>query len=299
MPAFDALTGLVRRLFTPSGKSALSADVERLGALLEVAPAALIGFRGPKQPPYTYWPMQRSKRDGSMRQIYAPSAQLKTLQRALLHNYLEGLPPHIAATGFLHGFSIAVNARLHQGYAVTVTADIADFFDNTAARRVREFFQAQGWDAAAAGILTGLCTFRGALPQGAPTSPVLSNLVNTPLDESLSALAQRSNAQYTRYGDDLTFSWMSERAVPKQMQKEVQRRLLEFGYSLNPTKGWRLWRVRRGEEPIITGVRLGRDKKLHPTPEVEETIRQLKRRRQDEDVQAQLQGYEGFLRMLE
>ncbi len=299
MPAFAALTSLVRRLFTSASKSALSADVERLGDLLEIPSAALMVFRRPKQPPYTYYPMQRSKRDGSVRQICAPSTQLKALQRALLHNYLENLQTHIAAVGFQRGFSIVTNAILHRGYAVTATADIADFFDNTSTRRVREFFRAQEWDAAATAILTGLCTFRGALPQGAPTSPVLSNLVNITLDESLSALAQRSDAQYTRYGDDLTFSWMSERAVPKKMRDDVQRRLFEFGYSLNPIKGWRVWRVKRGEEPIITGVRLGRDRKLHPTPEIEEAIRQLKKRWGDEHAQAQLKGYEGFLQMLE
>lgn len=299
MPAFDALTSLARRLFVSSSKSARSADVERLGDLLEVPPATLMVFRGPKQPPYTYRPLRRSKRDGSVRQIYAPSAQLKALQRALLHNYLEDLRVHIAAVGFQRGFSIAINAVLHQGYAVTATADIANFFDNTAARRVREFFQAQGWDATAASILTGLCTFRGALPQGAPTSPILSNLVNVELDKSLAALMKRSDALYTRYGDDLTFSWKHDRAIPRGIQSEVQRRLLEFGYSLNPTKGWRVWRADRGEEPIITGVRLGRDRKLHPTPEVEEAIRQLKKRRGDEHAQAQLQGYAGFLQMLE
>ncbi|MBN2006172.1 MAG: RNA-directed DNA polymerase [Anaerolineae bacterium] len=299
MPAFNALTGLVRRLLMPSSKGAPSVDVERLGYLLGVHPAVLMVFRGPKQSPYTYRPLQRSKRDGSMRQIYAPSAQLKTVQHALLHNYLDGLQAHKAAIGFQRGLSIAVNAQLHQGYAVTATADIANFFDNTSAQRVREFFRAQGWDDTATAILTGLCTFRGTLPQGAPTSPALSNLVNIELDKSLESLAQRSNAQYTRYGDDLTFSWQNERAVPRGMHTDVQRRLLEFGYSLNPTKGWRVWRVNRGEEPIITGVRLGRDKKLHPSPEVEEAIRQLKKRRNDEDAQAQLQGYEGFLRMLE
>jgi RNA-directed DNA polymerase len=85
-------------------------------------------------------------------------------------------------------------------------------------------------------VLTGLCTFRSAVPQGAPTSPALSNLVNVPLDETLSALARRSGGLYTRYGDDLTFSWTVNDA-PSDLEANVRAELLILGYRLNPVKG--------------------------------------------------------------
>ena len=275
--------------------------VETLRWRVGISVAVLVQFGGGKRDKqYHYRPIKLPKPNGDKRQIYAPSDPLKALQRTVLHNYLQGLPLHDAATGFRQGYSVADNARRHLGQSCIATADIVDFFDNTAAYRVREFFQNQKWDKQASAILTGLCTFRGTLPQGAPTSPVLSNLVNIPLDKALLVLARQSGARYTRYGDDLTFSWASPQRMPRSMQREVQRVLLDFGYTLNRTKGWHVWQKGCGEPAYITGVILGRDGQLHPTPDVNAKMRQLRRAaRDDEHAQAQLRGYEGFVRMLE
>lgn len=286
---------------TPGRTRTYSYDLHRLSRMLGVPPAELPQFRGARRDPrYHYRPLTCEKRDGSRRQLYAPSPPLKAMHRALLRRYLNLIPVHPAATGFRRGGSVADNARRHLGQAVVVTADIADFFDTTRAGRVRAFFAAQGWDDVATSVLTGLCTFRGALPQGAPTSPALSNLVNVALDEALTALVRRSGGTYTRYGDDLTFSWARD-DVPASLKAKVDRALLDHGYRRNRAKGWRVYRVQRGDEPCVTGIRLGRDGRLHPPPEIARTMRRLRRRlrwRNDPDAAARLRGYEGYVEML-
>lgn len=300
MTVLMPLVNLARRLtgHPVENVGPVTPELARLGRLLDVSPRALLQFRGARRDPrYHYRPLTLAKPNGATRQLYAPSPALKTLQQALLREYLNTLPLHWAVTGFRRKFSVADNARMHLGQAVVAAADITDFFDHTGARRVRAFFAAQGWDEVAAGVLTGLCTFRGALPQGAPTSPALSNLVNAPLDEALAALVRQSNASYSRYGDDLTFSWPNPRRVPPTMQRDVQRILLSFDYTLNKVKGWRIWHVHRGEVAIITGVGVSRDGRLHPTPEVTQAMRDL-RHPQNADDAARLHGYEGFVKML-
>ena len=304
MTAAAMLTRLARRLFAAPAPAteAVSPGLYRLSRLLRLPPSTLLGFQSPGRPEarYHYRPFRQAKRNGGRRRIYAPSPDLKEIQRALLHRYLDQLLVHPAATGFRRGFSVADNARVHLGQAIVVTADIEDFFDSTPVHRVWAFFRAQRWDITATAILTGICTFRGALPQGAPTSPALSNLVNVPLDEALSALAWRSGGLYTRYGDDLTFSWPID-DMPSDLEANVRAELLALGYRLSPLKGWCVWRVREGDVPRVTGVLLGRDGCLHPEPEIERQVTRLRRqarRKDDPAAVARLRGYEGFVRML-
>ena len=147
------------------------------------------------------------KRSGGTRRILAPDQALKAVQRRILRRLLARLRSHPAATGFERGRSIVTNALPHVGRAVVVRMDLKDFFPSTRAGRVRAYFRRVGWDRAAAGLLTRLCTFEGGLPQGAPTSPRLGNLVNYYLDAQLTRKAARIKGVYTRYADDLTISF--------------------------------------------------------------------------------------------
>jgi hypothetical protein len=218
------------------------------------------------------------------------------VQRVLLRRHLEQVPVHYAATAFHAWGSTVMHAGRHLGQTLVITADIESFFDATPAWRVYRIFRDLEWDHLAASTLTGLCTYRGVLPQGAPTSPMLSNLVNRELDNRLEALVRRSGGKYTRYGDDLAFSWTTE-TLPLRFQSQVAAALLEFGYSLNKRKGWHLWRPRRGEAPNLTGITLRRDGHLHPDPQVEQAARKLRRKRhRDADDEARLRGYKAYLR---
>src|SRR5690349_1074658 len=87
------------------------------------------------------------------------------------------IPKRRGATGFVRGRSIVDNARPHVNRAVVINVDLADFFPSITAERVTAAWRGLGWGAEAAAVLTAICTLDGRLPQGAPTSPALSNLV--------------------------------------------------------------------------------------------------------------------------
>ena len=167
---------------------------------------AWLGSGAPWTRGYDYVRFTIPKRRGGVRQIEAPGAKLKDLQRRVLRRLLNPLPAHPAATGFVRGRSIVDNARPHLGRGAVINLDLADFFPTITAERVAQCFEARGWNAEAAAILSRICTNEGRLPQGAPTSPAVSNLVCRKLDARLSALAARFAGSYTRYADDITIS---------------------------------------------------------------------------------------------
>ena len=160
------------------------------------------------------------KRTGGQRRIHAPRAALKKIQRHILNHILLRIPTHAACHGFVRQRSIVTNATGHQGAAIVVKIDLADFFPTIHFRRVEGLFASCGYPPEVARLLAGLCTHRprlpdgrvvwpGFTPQGAPTSPAIANLVCRRLDARLSKLAARVGARYTRYADDLTFSFPS------------------------------------------------------------------------------------------
>jgi retron-type reverse transcriptase len=161
------------------------------------------------------------KHGGGTRTIHAPRAALKAIQRTILKEILAPLALHPACHGFVAGRSTVTNARPHLKAAVVLKTDLRDFFPSVHYRRVLGFFETHcGYHAPVASLLARLTTHRakladgrvawpGVLPQGAPTSPALANLICRRLDERLSGLARRVGAVYTRYADDLTFSFPS------------------------------------------------------------------------------------------
>lgn len=155
---------------------------------------------------YGYSRFTIPKRRGGVRSIEAPDDKLKTLQRLILQRLLNPLPQPEAATGFVPGRSIVDNARPHTKMAVVINIDLADFFPSITSSRVEAVWRALGWGAEAAAVLTRLCTHENHLPQGAPTSPALSNLVCRHLDARLAALVEKRDGAYTRYADDITIS---------------------------------------------------------------------------------------------
>ena len=134
-----------------------------------------------------------------------------------------------------------------------IRLDIIDFFPSTDANRIDAYFRRIGWNAEAAALLTKLTTYESGLPQGAPTSPRLSNVVNYRLDVLLTKAAARRKGMYTRYADDLTFSFPKDR--PKHMRGIVQktRRVLKlFGYKLHTDRKLRILRSHQRQQ--VTGL---------------------------------------------
>jgi len=144
-----------------------------------------------------------------------------------------------------------------------------------------------------------LCVFRGGLPQGAPTSPCLSNLVNFSLDERLRRLADRSGAFYTRYGDDLTFSWPSG-VMPGGFERAAEDHLARAGYAVQPLKGWRIRPI--ADRPVVAGVVLAGEGRLAVPWPLRRRLWLLRGRScwsTDPVVRARRRGLESYRKMLE
>lgn len=204
---------------------------------------------------------------GPPRVIEAPKPRLKEIQRELLADVLSVVPAHPAAHGFVPGHSARTHAALHSGRTVVIGLDLRDFFASIAAGRVWGIFRACGYPEEVAHLLTGLCTNRlppdvweqverprdlpaiaeysrlrrrlaaAHLPQGAPTSPALANLVAHRLDRRLTGLAARFGARYSRYADDLTFS--GDRQLERTavvLRSHVATIVREEGFLVHPSK---------------------------------------------------------------
>jgi hypothetical protein len=212
------------------------------------------------------------KRGGGERAIWAPLPTIKAAQHWILHHIAERLPVHGAAHGFLPGRSTLTNAAIHTNPRVLLKVDIKDFFPTVTLPRVKGIFRRAGYRERIATLLAMLCTeapreevmLEGkkyyvslgprCLPQGAPTSPALTNVLCLRLDRRLSGLAKALGWRYTRYADDLTFS------LPEDHQGEPRlgtllgcvRRIVEAeGFQLNPEKT----RVHRsGGRQQVTGL---------------------------------------------
>ncbi|MCG6155483.1 reverse transcriptase family protein [Rubinisphaera margarita] len=168
----------------------------------------------------------RTKRSGGYRLIEAPLPLMRQVQEQILDEILDRVPTHDAAHGFCAGRSVVTNAEPHVGQAVVVKFDLDNFYTRVRYSRVVAVFRSFGYSREVAIWLARLSTsaipanldFPGRqpkrlrlflprhLPQGAPTSPCMANLVAFSLDVRLSGLAKSFGATYTRYGDDLTFS---------------------------------------------------------------------------------------------
>jgi RNA-directed DNA polymerase len=193
------------------------------------------------------------KRSGGQRTIHAPNPKLKEIQRTILIRLLARLKSHPNVTGFEKRHSIVTNAKVHQGSTVILRMDIQEFFPATSANRVLAYFRAIGWDTKTAKLLTALCTYKGSIPQGAPTSPRLSNLVNYEMDARLNGLAKRANAAYTRYADDITFSFTEDSheniCLTIRMTKKI---LSEYGYRIHHKKKLHIRRKHQCQQ--VTGL---------------------------------------------
>lgn len=174
------------------------------------------------------------KRGGGERTILAPRTFLKAVQYYILRFILRDRPISGFATGFVTGKGIVHNARLHAGAPFLLNVDLQDFFGSVRQNQVRHVYVRLGFPPATADALAQLCVFAGSLPQGAPTSPALSNLVFAEIDEEIARLAARRRLTYSRYADDLSLSGLQP--IPKEVTSELSRLLSTHGFRLNPTK---------------------------------------------------------------
>lgn len=174
------------------------------------------------------------KGNGELRQLLIPDPFLMEVQRSILRTLLawEEISPY--ATAYRPGGSPRVNARPHVGRPQVLKLDIRKFFDHLYYPLVKEkAFPAERYSEANRVLLSLLCVYRNALPQGAPTSPALSNIILKDFDNRMGAWCRERRLVYTRYCDDMTFSGDWD---PRAIRAQVQAELKPLGLFLNGRK---------------------------------------------------------------
>jgi RNA-directed DNA polymerase len=208
------------------------------------------------------------KRTGGLRYLRIPNDRLKSIQHSLAARCLNLNEPSSASYAYVKRRSSVpeftrsnvTHALEHVGSDVVVRLDLRNFFDSIDRNSVSNFLTGRGLTEQAASLFISLCFAEdGGLPQGSPTSPALSNLVTEPMDAELGQAASTLGCRFTRYSDDLTFSWSSgsdsrsNPARPKvgRLLHDVQQIVEAHGHRVNRSKT----RVmRKGHRQIVGGL---------------------------------------------
>lgn len=240
------------------------ANPAALLAYLKVSPAELKKiwwFRG-----RMYSEFNIAKRSGKVRTITAPDRRLKIIQSKLAPLLDQLYRPRHPVHGFVPNRSVKTNAEAHGRRRFVVNLDLKDFFPTITEKRVVGLLRALGVEKGVAEIVARLCCHMGQLPQGAPTSPVLSNMICYRLDTDLQQVAKSARAIYTRYADDITFSsyqpptTLVETAVagagrfsPDVLAPQLRGAITSNGFLINPDKAHY---ADRNSRRMVTGVKI-------------------------------------------
>src|SRR5215204_5335078 len=148
------------------------------------------------------------KKTGGTRTIASPSPALKHVQRRLAYILQHVYKPKPVVYGFVEGKSIVDNAQRHKKKKWVLNVDLDNFFPSINFGRVRGLFLKKPYNLPedVATLLAKICCFGNNISQGAPTSPVISNMICAKMDSELQDLAWTCRCYYTRYADDITFS---------------------------------------------------------------------------------------------
>lgn len=201
------------------------------------------------RPDKYYRGFEITKRNGKKRTINAPRVFLKTIQRYILDCILTPIAPHEAACGFRRGSNCATGAVRHLQRPFLWNIDLKDFFPSIKQFHVIKAFTEIGYPGSAASLLSSLTCLDGSLPQGAPTSPALANLIFYSADVQIAEAAKAGKIVYTRYADDLSFSSMEP--INEVFRREVTQIIQAAGFHLNPKKS-RLMGPKCGRQ--VTGL---------------------------------------------
>lgn len=252
LPVFDGVSGLA---------AAMQIDLNELRFLAFDKRVSRISH---------YRRFQVAKKTGGFREISAPAPRLKTAQHWILENILYKAELHRSAHGFVPQRSIVSNARPHVGAKVVINMDLRDFFPSVSYRRIKGLFVALGYSEQLATVLALLCTepqtetmqldgqcyhvAKGErrLPQGAPSSPALTNILCWGMDRRFEGMARALGWTYTRYADDLTFSTTAgDTGQIGRVLWQAKQIVENEGFVLHPDK---IKVMRQGSRQEVTGV---------------------------------------------
>lgn len=245
-------------------------DAYHLAYLMGVPPYRLINIIRDRI--FLYHTYKIRKKTGGYRWIMSPSDDLKRVQYWIKVNILDKISIHDAASAFVKGKSIFTNAENHTGKAVILNIDLYRFFDSITEKRVYGVFKDLGYTEKLSYDLARLVTVHppkgywkdikkenkfkkkhiksrpSILPQGAPTSPVLSNIIAKKMDVVFSTYAGKINIGYSRYADDITFSGDENSMISLLTVKKIIR---QQGFTINLKKTKYL---RGSGKQVVTGL---------------------------------------------
>ena len=189
------------------------------------------------------------KKNGEMRVLTVPDHELKVIQNKIYKCFLKDVRLSPRAKAYVSGGSTYINAVHHRGKAMILKLDIRHFFDNILYCHVKDkVFDSEHYEEKAGILLTELCTYEGHLAQGAPTSPVISNIVMREFDSEIGNWCNQMSIDYTRYCDDMTFSGCFD---PALIISKVEFELGKMGLILNPSK---IKVITQGKQMNVTGI---------------------------------------------
>lgn len=207
------------------------------------------------------------KSDGSKRKLSVPDLILKKVQRSIADNILAQYPISRYAKAYKVGSSVQKNARPHIGKKKILKLDIEGFFDHILYSRVKDtVFYEEKYSESIRILLTMLCYYNDSLPQGAPTSPAITNIIMYDFDETVGTFCNEKNIAYTRYCDDMTFSGcFDEREIISFVKGELRK----LGLFL---KNRKTAVISASKRQVVTGIVV--NEKMNVTKDYKKTIRQ-------------------------
>jgi S1-C subfamily serine protease len=260
VPYWGALFGRPIRVVIP----AEFADETALLAYLGLGTAELRKIWYYQRRMYRYFSIAKGSK--KVRMISAPDERLKFLQRKLADKLSELYRPRNPVHGFVAKRSVKTNAIAHLRRRFIVNVDLKDFFPTISQKRVEGMLSSLGIDARVVEIIGRICCNRGSLPQGAPSSPLLSNMLCFRLDKKLMGIAKEYRSIYTRYADDITFSSHQPltglfetmlppagRFSPDLLTPKLRDVFQQNGFAINPDKAHY---ADRHSRRIVTGIKI-------------------------------------------
>ncbi|MCY9140511.1 retron Ec67 family RNA-directed DNA polymerase/endonuclease [Peribacillus frigoritolerans] len=208
-----------------------------------------------------YTSFEIHKKNGGVRKINAPIEELKDIQRKLAEAlYKHKKKKQEKKNNLSHAFeknkSIITNAKIHRNKRLVLNIDLENFFESFHFGRVRGFFIKNNnflLPIEVATVIAQISCYEGKLPQGAPSSPIISNLICEILDHRLLKIAKKYKLDYTRYADDLTFSTNDKNFLGLQTEfyKKISKELIRAGFKINEKKK----RLQlRDSRQVVTGL---------------------------------------------
>lgn len=191
------------------------------------------------------------KRHGGFRIIMEPYPSLKEVQDWILKYILDPIKDNYVAKNakaYMPGRSIKDNVRLHCNKELVFNIDLKDFFGSITIKMILSFFISLGYSKPVAVMLANLCTCNGVLPQGASTSPMLSNMIFKPADDFIFSYCKSKKILFSRYADDLTFSGSFNE---HELLYDLNQVLYEHGFRINYKK---IKTYRKFQRQLVTNV---------------------------------------------